>query len=368
MNTFDALNIFYKEDTISDFLIHCFKDDNNQFLACFLQEAKIFVDNNASFEIETRVGLGKAIGTPDVIIKATSDSEIQLIIIENKMGSAEGNEQTNRYESLEARKRMAKRFNIDLTDTKFHFIFLALDTTTRPKNSKYVFLNYQLFLSGDWPLKDPTLSTIFKDFQETLHRFYEPMQTPYKSLASNVEMDGMQRKICWQNILYETMSTNPNLDLRWGEVAGAGRNNFLFLITKKNWYSSEPHTEVGLTQTFYIHIDVYINLLNKQKNGIREIGIRFETHPYEPHDKIKHLPGYETFMSNKQMFQEKLLEITKQHGIETKSKNTKLLVMTLPIKGTTIRDTVQQIKQQVNAIEGCIDKVVAEMVNENLLN
>lgn len=95
MNIIDALNIFYREDTISDFLINCFKD-SDEFLIRFLKEAKIHVEEHTAFYIDTRVGLGENIGTPDLVIRALTKSNLKFIIVENKMGAAEGHEQTNR--------------------------------------------------------------------------------------------------------------------------------------------------------------------------------------------------------------------------------------------------------------------------------
>ncbi|MGE6260086.1 PD-(D/E)XK nuclease family protein [Heyndrickxia sporothermodurans] len=138
MNILDALKIFYREDTISDFLINCFKD-SDEFLIRFLKEVNIQVGEDSSFYIDTRVGLGENIGTPDIVIRAQTNQNMKFIIVENKMGAAEGHEQTNRYESLEARTRIAKKYNVSLENIEFHFIFLALDTTVRPKIHSLLF-------------------------------------------------------------------------------------------------------------------------------------------------------------------------------------------------------------------------------------
>lgn len=366
MNIFDALNIFYKEDTISDFLINCFKDSDD-FLIHFLEKAQIHLENNTIFHIYTRVGLGKSIGTPDIVIRASSDKSTKLIIVENKMGSAEGDEQTNRYESPEARKRMIKRFDLNAEKTDFHFIFLALDTTTRPTNSKFSFLNYQVFLEGIWNLKETTLKFIFMNFQEKLRDFYIPVRNPYSSLEGAIIMDRMQRKICWQNILYETISPIEDLELSWGEYGGSGRNNFLFLIRKKNWTSDSSFQYAGLFKTFNVHIDIYVNMLDNKNKGINEIGIRFETFPYKPHNNIHKLPGYDAFMENKKIFSEKLFAKVEQNNIPAKIKNTKLLVMSISIGGEGVREKVQNIKKQVQAVKECIDEVIEEMKSKALL-
>jgi hypothetical protein len=366
MNIIDALNIFYREDTISDFLVNCF-NDSNEFLIRFLNEAKIQVEENTIFHIDTRVGLGENIGTPDIVIRSLTNNNMKFIIVENKMGAAEGHEQTNRYESEEARTRIANKYNVDLENIEFHFIFLALDTTVRPKNSQFTFLNYHLFLQGDWPLQQETLQLIFKDFQQKLNHFYEPLNKPYESLEFDIEMDGIQRKICWQTILFEAFNSNKELLLDWGEAGGAGRSNFLFLVSKPNWKSSESFRKAGLGQTFNVHFDTYINMLDNGSKRVKEIGIRFESFPYEPHSKIKNLLDYERFMENKRIFGERLFERAEKRGILAKRKNTKLLAMTVQIQAMTIRETVQNIKKQFVAVERCVDEVISEMKTENLI-
>ncbi|PES94718.1 hypothetical protein CN510_16860 [Priestia megaterium] len=366
MSIIDALNVFYREDTISDFLINCFKDSND-FLIGFLNEAKIQVGDYTVFHVDTRVGLGENIGTPDIIIRALTNSNMKFIIVENKMGAVEGHEQTNRYESLEARTRIANKYNVALENIEFHFIFLALDTTAKPKNSKFTFLNYHLFLQREWSLQNETLQLIFKDFQHKLHNFYEPLNNPYESLELDIEMDGIQRKICWQKILFEAFYPNKELVLDWGEVGGSGRSNFLFLISKPTWTSDKPFRKSGLAQTFNVHIDSYINMLDSRSKSVKEIGIRFESFPYEPHSKIKNLPNYKIFMENKSIFGDRLFERVLNRGILAKRKNTKLLVMTIQIQAMTIHETVQNIKKQFGAIERCIDEVVSEMKRENLI-
>ncbi|MCQ6277240.1 hypothetical protein JMM81_20405 [Bacillus sp. V3B] len=178
-------------------------------------------------------------------------------------------------------------------------------------------------------------------------------------------MDGIQRKVCWQTILFEAFYSNKELLLEWGEVGGAGWNNFLFLISKRNWMSAESFRKAGLAQTYNVHIDTYINLLHNQNNSVKEIGIRFETFPYEPNGKINHISHYEKFMENKRVFGERLYHCAKKQGIPAHRKNTKLLIMTIDIQGTTIYENAQNIKKQSIAIEQCIDEVISEMKEVN---
>jgi len=63
-----------------------------------------------------------------------------------------------------------------------------------------------------------------------------------------------------------------------------------------------------------------------------------------------------------------LFELAKDRGIPAKHRNTKLLAMTVQIQGTTVLETIQNIKKQFEAVEHCVDKVMSEMKNENLIS
>lgn len=366
MNTFDALNVFYREDAISDFLVNCFQD-SREFLLRFLQKAGLDVQEDFQFFIETRVGLGKAVGTPDIVIRLSGKGKDTIVLIENKMGATEGKEQTVRYESSKAKEKIAARYGVAVEELNFHYVYLALDKTVKPISTKFVFLDYSIFLSEGWPLYDDNLRKLFKEFQEKLDEFYSPVMNPYESIEQNLSLNGLQRKICWQKILAENFFPLDHLDFEWGEVGGAGRKNFLFLIRKPDWESAETFHQAGLSKTFYVHIDTYINMLQKGSQLVRDIGVRFETNPYVPHWKIDRLPDYDTFLENKRIFAEMLYARAKKQGIRCKKRNSKLLALSVMIGGETISENMQDLQKQVLAIESCIDEVIAEMKSKGML-
>lgn len=354
MNTIDALNIFYREDVISDFLKSCF-EDSPAFLRQFLAAAHISFEKKADFQIINRLGLGQPIGTPDMVIVNGN----QVIVIENKLGTGEGIIQTLRYESDLAKERLLHKLNME--NASFHYIFLTLDTTVIPSSSNFHQIYYSEFLKNDWLLHDSTLHTIFNDFKEKLHAFYTPLEKPIETLSSNQILDSTQKKVCWQQIFMNAFKHHTQFTLDWGEVGGAGRNNFLFLLTKPSWKSAASYEETGIEKTFYIHVDTYINLLTEENDCVRDIGIRFETNPYVPHDRIKDQPGYAQFIANKNAFSERLFERLSKVLPESKKRNSKLLLATIPVETTSIATSVQDYQEKVALLEKLIDETVAEM-------
>lgn len=188
MNTIDALNIFYREDVISDFFKSCF-EDSPSFLHQFLNCADVFLPSDTKFTVINRLGLGKSIGTPDMIVVAETLQESHIIIVENKLGAAEGLTQTLRYESPEAKELMRKRLNLHDSPLQFHFIYLTLDTTVAPSNSNFKSVYYEQFLTEGWTLNDATLNMLFTDFKEKLIQFYAPLRQPLQTLLSETVLD-----------------------------------------------------------------------------------------------------------------------------------------------------------------------------------
>lgn len=357
MNTFDALNIFYREDIISDFLKTCF-EDSRYFLNQFLESADLNIDNNYNYKVINRLGLGKPIGTPDMVIYETDKQVPKIIVIENKLGTGEGLEQTLRYESELAQQRMLTKLNLETAE--FYFIFLTLDTTVLPGSSKFKSVHYSLFLNKNLSVNNASLNRLLEDFKKKLNEFYIPVSDPVKSLTEEISMDSVQRKICWQNILMEKFKDEAALDISWGEAGGSGRNNFIFLISKPNWKSKESFEETGLGSTFYIHVDTYINLLAENGNTVKDIGIRFETNPYKPHKQIQDLPGYDKFIENKNNFSAALNSRLQEVIPESKAKRTSLLTAAVPVNQNSLEDSVDDYYKKVKLIERVVDEILSD--------
>lgn len=355
MNAFDALNIFYREDVISDFLKNCF-EDSRDFLNQFLALVNIKIDKNHNYKVINRLGLGKSIGTPDMIIYETNKQVPKIIVIENKLGTGEGVKQTLRYEAEPAQHKILRKLGLETAE--FHFIFLTLDTTVLPGSSKFKRVHYSSFLNNNFNVNNFTLNKLLEDFKNKLSAFYMPLKNPGNALTKGVSLDTVQRKICWQKILFENFKDKQNFDISWGEVGGAGRNNFLFLISKPNWKSPKPFEANGLEGTFYIHIDTYINLLGESGNTIKDIGIRFETNPYKPRNQIKNLPGYDKFIENKNNFAVLLNSRLKEVIPESKEKRTSLLTAAVPVNQSSLEDSLEDYYKKVKLIEAVIDETL----------
>jgi hypothetical protein len=93
---------------------------------------------DAKFVSQTRIGLGKGIGTPDLVIERKVDSGTNLImIIENKLGSLEGTEQTNRYASSEGKEKLYSLLKVERS-VPIPFLFLTLGPYTPAESPSFL--------------------------------------------------------------------------------------------------------------------------------------------------------------------------------------------------------------------------------------
>ncbi|MEK4816492.1 PD-(D/E)XK nuclease family protein [Macrococcus sp. FSL R5-0951] len=324
MNIFKALNIFYKEDVISDFLCNCFIDSKD-FLERFLNEAGIELNNMESIKVKSRMSLGKGIGVPDIIIKIKTSEKYKIILIENKLGAGEGYLQTLRYGSSEAYKIIGEKF--DITNFDLCPVYLSLDSTSIPSDSKFSTLSYEIFVDSNWCLNDKSLKIIFEDFSKMLKDFYHPMLNPMQSLMTNNELDAIQKSIAWLNVIEKefTNEDKNNFIHEYGRVGAQGRQKFLYLITKETW-KSKVTFEKNMADSYFIHLDSSVNILNKEVEYLNAVEIRYETNPYTPHKHLEKLDGYQDFLDKRKNFSNLLYIELDSNSINYKKSNKKLLI------------------------------------------
>lgn len=359
MNIFKALNIFYREDVISDFLCSCFKDSKD-FLEKFLSEADIEISNIESIKVKSRMSLGKDIGIPDIIIQVRSGDKYKVILIENKLGAGEGYLQTLRYGSPEAYRVIGEKFNISNFD--LHPVYLSLDSTSIPSNSTFSALSYEIFTDNDWNLFDECLKIIFKDFNEMLKYFYHPLSNPMNSLKNDNNLDSIQKSIAWLNVIEKIFTEHDknNFIHEYGRVGAQGRQKFLYLLTKEIW-KSKATFEKDMAGSFFIHLDSSVNILNKEVALLNAVEIRYETNPYTPHKHLEKLDGYRDFMDKRKNFANLLYKELDSSEIIYKKSNKKLLVAKVELNQKSLELNLHSYYKAIKIVENAIDRVLRDL-------
>ncbi|EDL66559.1 PD-(D/E)XK nuclease family protein [Bacillus sp. SG-1] len=240
MNTITLLNSFYREDVISDLICHLINHES-EFASWFAKHICEVSNTNAEFVARTRIGLGRGIGTPDLVIERRQNAETDLIIvIENKLGTLEGEEQTNRYASEEGVKKLRTALQAG-PDTPMVYLFLTLDPFTPAANPSFKKKDFQEFIDVNWDemIRDEAARKVISDYTALLKEFYEPITTTETTDVVSTkykEINSLQRKLIWIKFLQSLQHSLPGkLSMTFGEAGGFGRNATVFLFSKKDW-------------------------------------------------------------------------------------------------------------------------------------
>ena len=297
MNTITLLNCFYREDVITDMIANLMNKEE-KFAKWFVETICEVSCNDSKVIAQTRVGLGKGIGTPDLVIKISGTTTDMVLVIENKLGALEGFEQTNRYASAEGKGRLLSSLNVD-QDVPVQFLFLTLDPYTAAANLNFAKKDYRRFIDVDFNtlLRDEAAIRIMTDYSELLKDFYLPLLEV--KLEDDIEnttqnLDSLQKKLTWIHILQEANDQLPDgFKMKSGEAGGFGRNAAVFLFTKDNW-KQDYFNGVRLSpHSANIHFELSVDLLTF--TPVSDFALHYEPNPYKPKNKYSTVEGYKEY-------------------------------------------------------------------------
>lgn len=295
---------FYREDVITDLMANLINSEK-KFAKWFMETiCQTFVSEEEEVKAHTRMGLGKGIGTPDLIIEKNVGSEKNfIIVIENKLGALEGAEQTNRYASDRGKKALRTELGLK-ENIPIKFLFLTLDPFTPPSNKEFQKKDYTAFLHVDWSkfVEHPVSEQLLNDYSELLDAFYQPIISckPSDNIANATEkLDRLQKKLIWINVLQQTNYSN-DINMTFGEAGGIGRSTAVFLFSKPEWKQDKYDGNVLLPTSANIHFELSINLLGYSK--VKDFALHYEPNPYKPkkeYENVKGYPEYEVLRANR---------------------------------------------------------------------
>jgi len=177
---FEILGITSHEDSYTDLINYAFKN-NQKFRENFLLLLGEQEDSEWNTEVRPQVPIKlnkRKKYVPDLILFNKKLNKI--LVIENKVHSGEGWEQTKRYARKEFKESLKKYLNFE-SEPDFKFFFLALDEEIEPSDESFTKITYK-DISKCIPesLGSSKLDILLKELKERLDEYYN-LQPPQES-------------------------------------------------------------------------------------------------------------------------------------------------------------------------------------------
>ena len=148
---FDILGIGSREDSYSDLIAEAFRESHEFRVRLLNQLSETYSDD---WKVQVRVNVpvvipgGRKRDIPDLIF--SSESLNRIIVLENKIFSGEGWEQTIRYTEKSFKEQLAQEETIRLNNPEFSFYYLTLDGST-PASNEFKSISYDTVILSAIP-------------------------------------------------------------------------------------------------------------------------------------------------------------------------------------------------------------------------
>ena len=316
VDTFEILGIGAREDSYTDLLVRGLNEipdfmenlinnlpGNKRFKYDQVQQAILRGNTGFNYKKDwkaiSRIGVtiqkpeGRSKDTPDMVLYSQTDNS--LIIIENKVFSGEGWQQTERYSQNEFIQKLLERlksdpFRVNFKNPKLGFYYLTLDGT-EPSCKKF----FEVLRYGDiikaiplnllFQLPNPITGVLLKEFYNRVSHYDRHIQSPIpgnttvedylKKTSGFVTQRDNFHNICRKMEICKNM--NINLTPSEGCTANQGCGSIpLFIWRKEDWAKISFDTSQNQDYKLDIHFEL-------QWNSCTEhivLYLHFHTKPY----------------------------------------------------------------------------------------
>jgi len=286
---FDILGIGSREDSYTDLIAHAFRQHSEfrkNLLALLGEEDYNDWEHRVRPSVPIMSETGRKKDVPDLILFNKKANKI--ILIENKVFSGEGWNQTERYASNEFKKSLESY--LEIPKANFKFFFLTLDET-EPHSSLFQTISY-LDISKCIPktLGNSKLDILLKELRERIDEYYN---WP-KPSENDVVLDYLKntRRLVnsyrtFRIVADSLLESNTEFLKECGITANRGSGYIpLCLWYKKSWRSREAEEKDG-GKCYNIHFEFQWDTRKDREN--LALYLHYETNPYMTQNELKEI-------------------------------------------------------------------------------
>jgi len=283
---FDILGISSREDSYTDLIVHAFRQHSGfrKNLLSLLREED-YNDWEHLVRPSVSIKVGRKKDVPDLILFNKKANKI--ILIENKVFSGEGWNQTERYASNEFKKSLESYLGI--SKANFKFFFLTLDEI-EPSSSEFQTISY-LDISECIPktIGNSKLDILLEELKERIDEYYN---WP-KPSENDVVLDYLKniRRLVNSYRTFRIMvdgllELNKEFLKECGITANRGSGYIpLCLWYKESWRSREYPEEKDGSKCYDIHFEFQWDTREDWEN--LTLYLHYHTNPYMTQKELK---------------------------------------------------------------------------------
>jgi len=281
-NLLEILGIAGREDSITNLLAYCY-NNSPKFRSTFMRAIGMCDSyGEPNGQAYTRVSTGDS-GVPDLVIVKPYINGPAIVIIENKLGAAEGNDQTIKYGSVACLNNLKNRYEL-IDNIEPRYVFLTLLPDQHPQSEQFKPVTYESFLEEreDWPVEEQGNSlvvTLTKAFLQVLARIYkEGCLDPEANLFDQIG-DSL-----YAFLSFARSVTTNQLIYRGGSQARArGHRSYLAAYGKREWMLSKiDKSQYPWRLDPETCFDIHVELDYRVSLECRKLSmfLHYETRPY----------------------------------------------------------------------------------------
>ena len=276
---FEILGITSHEDSYTDLINYAFKN-NQKFRENFLLLLGEQEDSEWNTEVrhQVKIKLNKRKkDVPDLILFNKKLNKI--LVIENKVHSGEGWEQTKRYADDKFKFKLKEYLNFK-SEPNFKFFFLALDEEIEPSAKSFTKITYK-DISKFIPesLGSSKLDILLKELKERLDEYYN-LQPPKESDEVLNYLKNNQKRLINLYRTFQVLTRNLLNNQNKKELNGkpftgkthsplpSNKNIYYCQWHKNSWKSKEFDKEINALKiedakkSYFIHFEFHLEEVN----------------------------------------------------------------------------------------------------------
>ena len=365
-NLLEILGVVEREDVISNLVCHALQE-----LPEFRTQLLRRLDKLPNPDLRSPRGVTRVsvpdVGVPDIVLLGESDRGTEAIVIENKLGAAEGKDQTESYAGERLVEGLRERFDLS-EDPHRHLVFLTVLPRQKPKSDDFIHVTYSELLEDFPPPEGSAVGTLLAELRNHVRRARDAEKVePHQPMKAVINTDAPFDAgfLAFQGVI-QGVELPANLKVR-GEYRGSARGRRFYgaLIRPDRWAPEKMVTDDPPVEDFQPrrHVNIHFEPQANALTGGVTLYLHYEVNPYKTRKWAeRNLPqeAYSEYRKLRSDFYRRLRKELPPGWTFRKGSN--MLAKTTFDAGATVQEVSDGMRLSIASATPVIDRLLDEGV------